>query len=173
MAADDRTGDARPDKGRARAECVRSAGAKDLDRVAALWTAITDHHRQIDPLFTMRPDSENVLAELLRAMQRDPDTQILVYDESGDLPGMLIVRIDQSPPILHETERAEITDLGVRESERRRGIAGVLVDAGLSWIRASGVERVEVHVAHGNTEGQGFWRGRGFADLMDVLHLRM
>lgn len=166
-------GDERNSRGRARAECVRSAGAKDLDRVAALWTAITDHHRGIDPLFTMRPDGEDALGELLRAMHRDPDTQILVYDEFGDLPGMLIVRIDQSPPILCETERAEITDLGVRESERRRGIAGVLVDAGLDWIRASGVERVEVHVAHENPEGQSFWRARGFADLMDVLHLRM
>ncbi len=160
-------------KGRARSECVRSARAKDLDRVAALWTAITDHHHGIDPLFTMRPDGEDALGDLLRAMQRDPDTQILVYDEAGDLPGMLIVRIDQSPPILRESERAEITDLGVRESERRRGIAGVLVDAGLDWVRASGVERVEVHVAHENPEGQGFWRARGFSDLMDVLHLRM
>ena len=158
---------------RASASCVRSAGMKDLDRVAALWTAITDHHREIDPLFTMRQDGENALGELLRAMHRDPDTQILVYDESGDLPGMLIVRIDHSPPIMLETERAEITDLGVRDSERRRGIAGALVDAGLDWIRASGVERVEVHVAHANPEGQAFWRARGFADLMDVLQLRM
>ncbi len=159
--------------GSARRACVRPAEVKDLDRVAALWTAITDHHRKIDPLFTMRPDADDLLRDLLGAMQRDPDTLILVYDEAGDLPGMLIVRIDQSPPILCETERAEITDLGVRESERRRGIANLLLDAALDWIRASGVERVEVHVADGNLEGQGFWRARGFSDLMDVLHLRM
>ena len=161
------------DSGDARRECVRPAELKDLDRVAALWTAITDHHRRIDPLFTMRPEADDALRDLLGAMQRDPETLILVYDEGGDLPGMLIVRIDQSPPILRETERAEITDLGVRESERRRGIANVLLDVGLDWVRASGVSRVEVHVAKGNPEGQGFWRARGFADLMDVLHLRM
>lgn len=159
--------------GSARRECVRPAELKDLDRVAALWTAITDHHRRLDPLFTMRPEADDVLRDLLGAMHRDPDTLILVYDEGGNLPGMLIVRIDQSPPILRETERAEITDLGVRESERRRGIANVLLDVGLDWVRASGVARVEVHVARGNSEGQGFWRARGFADLMDVLHLRM
>jgi ribosomal protein S18 acetylase RimI-like enzyme len=161
------------DSGDARRECVRPAELKDLDRVAALWTAITDHHRRIDPLFTMRPEADDALRDLLGAMQRDPETLILVYDEGGDLPGMLIVRIDQSPPILRETERAEITDLGVRESERRRGIANVLLDVGLDWVRASGVSRVEVQVAQGNPEGQGFWRARGFTDLMDVLHLRM
>ncbi len=160
-------------KTRAVRRCVRPAEAKDLDRVAALWTAITHHHERIDPLFIMRPDADDTLRALLGTLLRDPETLILVYDEAGDLPGMLIVRVDQAPPILRESERAEITDLGVRESERRRGIADVLVDAGLDWIRASGVSRVEVHVAQGNPEGQGFWRKRGFADLMDVLHLRM
>ncbi|MCP4038233.1 MAG: GNAT family N-acetyltransferase [bacterium] len=154
-------------------KCVRPAQTRDLDRVAALWTAITDHHRNFDPLFTMRPDADASVRDLLAAMHRDPETLILVYDEAGDLPAMLIVRVDQSPPILHETQRAEITDVGVRESERRRGIAGVLVDVGLEWVRISGVERVEVSVAKGNVEGQAFWRSRGFGDLMDVLHLRM
>ena len=160
-------------KGRALAKCVRPAQHQDLDRVAVLWTAITQHHESLDPLFTMRPDAGDALRELLTAMLRDPETLILLYDENRDLPGLMIVRVDQSPPILREAERAEITDLGVRKSERRRGIAGVLVDAGLEWVRASGVERVEVNVAHGNPEGQAFWRKRGFADLMDVLHLRM
>jgi ribosomal protein S18 acetylase RimI-like enzyme len=160
-------------KNRALAKCVRPAQPRDLDRVAALWTAITHHHESLDPLFTMRPDAGDALRDLLTAMLRDPETLILLYDENGNLPGLMIVRVDQSPPILRESERAEITDLGVRKSERRRGIAGVLVDAGLEWVRASGVERVEVNVAHGNPEGQAFWRNRGFADLMDVLHLRM
>lgn len=160
-------------RGPADPACIRAAVAKDLDRVAALWSAITHHHSRLDPLFTMRPDADEALRDLLNAMHRDPDALILVYDDAGDLPGMLIVRIDQSPPILCEIERAEITDLGVRESERRRGIAGALVDAAFEWIRASGVERVEVQVARGNIEGQAFWRGRGFGDLMDVLHLRM
>lgn len=160
-------------KGPADPRCVRAAERRDLDRVAALWTAITDHHAGLDPLFTMRSDADVALRDLLDAMQRDPDSLILVYDEAGDLPAMLIVRVDQSPPILRETQRAEITDLGVREDERRRGIADALVDAALAWVRISGVDRIEVNVAKGNAEGQAFWRQRGFGDLMDVLHLRM
>ncbi|MBW2272209.1 MAG: GNAT family N-acetyltransferase [Deltaproteobacteria bacterium] len=152
---------------------VRSAQPRDLDRVAALWTAITRHHEDLDPLFIMRPGAEGELRELLAALYRDRDAEILVYDDAGDLPGMCIVRIDHAPPIMHEVERAEITDLGVRSSERRRGIASALVEAALEWVRASGVERVEVQVACGNHEGQGFWRARGFEDLMDVLHKRL
>ena len=86
---------------------------------------------------------------------------------------MCIVRIDRAPPILEEIERAEITDLGVRESFRRRGIGRALLGEALQWVAASGVNRVEVQVAHGNVEGQGFWRAAGFADFMDVLHKRL
>jgi ribosomal protein S18 acetylase RimI-like enzyme len=152
---------------------VREADPRDLDRVAALWTAITAHHEALDPLWRMRESAGDELRALLDALSRDPDARILVYDRAGDLPGMCIVRIDRSPPILEEVERAEITDLGVREDERRSGIGRELVAAALEWVEDCSVERVEVQVASGNREGQAFWRALGFGDLMDVLHRRL
>jgi len=152
---------------------VRRAEVRDLDRVAALWTAITRYHEPLDPVFRMREDAGGEVAELLRALDRDPDCEIFVFDEGGDLPGMLIVRVDHAPPIMAESERAEITDLGVREDARRRGIGTALLDAALAWVRASGVRRVEVQVAHANGAAQAFWRARGFADFMDVLDKRL
>ena len=98
---------------------------------------------------------------------------IFVFDADGDLPGMCIVRIDRAPPILEETQRAEITDVGVRAALRRQGIAGRLVEAALEWVRLAGVERIEVQVAVGNPEGQAFWRAMGFGDLLNVLHKRL
>jgi ribosomal protein S18 acetylase RimI-like enzyme len=159
--------------GRHSAGVVRAARSQDLDQVAALWSAITHHHAHLDALFTMRKDAAGELRELLLASLRDRDAEILVYDVDGDLPGMCIVRIDHAPPILEEVERAEITDLGVRESYRRRGIGRALVAEALRWVQESGVARVEVQVAHGNEEGQAFWRAAGFGDFMDVLQKRL
>lgn len=158
---------------RAQAGAVRAATPRDLDRVAAMWTAITEHHESLDPVFVMRRDADDALRDLLQHLHQDTDATILVYDDAGDLLGLCIVRIDHSPPIMHETTRAEITDLGVRRDARRRGIGGVLVDAALEWIRLSGIDRVEVQVATGNREGQAFWRARNFSELMDVLQLRL
>lgn len=154
---------------------VRPADHRDLDRVAALWTAITDHHAHLDPFFRQRrdPTAAEVLRRLIGELHRDRDAAIFVYDVEGDLPGMCIVKIDRAPPILEETERAEITDLGVRADARRRGIARQLVDAAFAWVRVAGVERVEVQVASGNAEGQAFWRALGFGDLFAVLHKRI
>jgi ribosomal protein S18 acetylase RimI-like enzyme len=152
---------------------VRPAETGDLDRVAALWTAITHHHAALDPLFTQRPDADAALLEMIRELHRDREAAIFVYDAEGDLPGMCIVRIDHAPPILEETERAEITDICVRPEARRQGIAGRLVAAAFAWVRAAGVERVEVQVAVNNPEGQAFWRAQGFNDLLQVLHHRL
>jgi ribosomal protein S18 acetylase RimI-like enzyme len=152
---------------------VRRAGLRDLDRVAALWTAITRHHEPLDPAFEMRSDADGALRELLQGIARDRDAAIFVYEDRGDLPGLCIVRIDHQPPIMREVERAEITDLGVRTDARRCGIGTALVDEALAWVRDCGVSRVEVQVAAGNREGQAFWRARGFGDLMDVLQKRL
>jgi len=161
---------------------VRVARMQEIDRVAALWTLVTEHHAGLDPLFRMRrgPVAEGELRELLRAMARDPDAAILVFDATASGPpgqsiieGICIVRIDRAPPILEETERAEITDLGVRPECRRRGIARQLVEEAMGWVRDAGVDRVEIQVASGNVEGQAFWREMGYTDLMHVLHKRL
>ena len=152
---------------------VRPAESRDLDRVAALWTAITHHHTGLDPLFTLRADADDALRDLIGELHRDRDAAIFVFDADGHLPGMCIVRIDHAPPIMEETQRAEITDIGVQQDARRQGIARRLVAASLAWVRAAGVERVEVQVAVGNPEGQAFWRALGFGDLLNVLHRRL
>ncbi|MCS5636554.1 MAG: GNAT family N-acetyltransferase [Myxococcota bacterium] len=152
---------------------IREAGDRDLDRVAALWTAITVFHEPLDPVFRMRRDAEGEIKGLLRAMGRDPDAAILVYEAEGNLLGLCIVRIDHSPPIMEETRRAEITDLGVREDARRQGIGTRLLDHALEWVRASGVGRVEAQVASANPTAQAFWRAHGFTNFMDVLDKRL
>jgi ribosomal protein S18 acetylase RimI-like enzyme len=154
---------------------VRIAKLQEIDRAAALWALITEHHESLDPLFRMRrgPAAEGELREFLRALHRDPDCVILVFDRGGTPEGLCIVRIDRAPPILEETERAEITDLGVRPGLRRQGVGRRLVEEAEEWVRDRGVERIEIQVAHGNREGQAFWRALGYGDLMDVLHKRL
>jgi ribosomal protein S18 acetylase RimI-like enzyme len=153
---------------------IRPAAARDLDAVVALWIELTRHHEALDPLFRLRESAEGELRELLRAVLQDPDAHVLLH-EPGDGPpdGLCIVRVDRAPPIYLETERAEITDLGVRAAVRRRGIGRALAEAALRWVRARGVARVEVRVVAANAAGRAFWRGLGFGPFVDVLQRRL
>lgn len=152
---------------------IRPATARDLDRIAALWSALASHHEALDPAFRQRPDAAAAVRELLARHLRDPDAALFVCELQGDLVAFCGVRIDRAPPILAETERVEITDLAVREGQRRRGIGRALAQAALDWASRRGLRRIEVRVASGNAEGQGFWRALGFDALMDVLQRRV
>jgi ribosomal protein S18 acetylase RimI-like enzyme len=151
----------------------RRAVADDLAGLVSLWTLVTTHHASLDPLFTLRPDAQPEIERMLRSQLRDPDAAIFVVGAPAAPAGFCCVRVDYAPPILAETRRAEIADLGVRPASRRRGLGSELVAAAFGWIRSRGIERVEVRVAAGNAEGQAFWRAQGFDDLMDVLQRRL
>jgi GNAT superfamily N-acetyltransferase len=152
---------------------IRSAEARDLDRLAALWIALTEHHASDDPLFTLRADAEAQIQRLLAATLCDPDAALFVCERDGAILGYCSVRIDTAPPIQVETRRAEIADLMVCESERRRGVGRSLAERALLWVKDRGVERCEVRVASRNQAGQRFWRAVGFDAWMDVLHRRL
>lgn len=149
---------------------LRLARSSDIPRVTELWIEMASHHTSADPLFTLRSGAGLEVKRLLSALSRDPDAAIFVWEGPDDLLGFCTVRVDQAPPILQETRRAEITDLGVSAAARRGGIGRELAAAAFAWARDRGMARLEVRVAARNREGQAFWRSLGFDDLMDVLH---
>jgi ribosomal protein S18 acetylase RimI-like enzyme len=163
----------KPASGALRPAQIRRADQRDLERLVALWIDLTEHHAGIDPLFELRAGAEDEVRRLLEAQLRDPETAVFVREESGRLAGFCSMRIAHAPPIHQEVARAEITDVAVRQEQRRRGIGRGLVEAALAWLRERGVSRVEVRVAVGNPEGQRFWRALGFAPFVDVLHRRV
>jgi len=152
---------------------IRRAVSRDLDCVAALWIALMEHHAARDSVFALRPDAEAEVRRWIGAMLRDPNAAIFVCDGATGLTGFCAVRIDRAPEIVVEVDRAEITDLLVRDGERRRGLGRALVERALRWVVEQGVERCEVRVATRNVEGQGFWRSLDFGDWLDVLQRRL
>jgi ribosomal protein S18 acetylase RimI-like enzyme len=152
---------------------VRSAKASDLPAVVDHWLAITRHHAPLDPLFTLRPGARAEVRGIAGAILRDPDSAVFVAEGRAGVCGLVIVRIDRAPPILEETRRAEITDLGVSPDVRRRGVGRALAAAALAWARERGVARAEVRVVVGNQEGRAFWTGLGFAPLLETLQLSL
>lgn len=154
---------------------MRRAGRRDLDRVTALWIALTEYHAALEPLFALREGAEEEVRRIVEAQLRDPDTACLVQDEGAGaaLAGLCIVRVDRAPPVHAEVCRAEITDLFVRPHRRRRGVGRALVESAAAIARERGATRLEVRVASRNEAGRAFWEASGFGSFMDVLHRRL
>jgi GNAT superfamily N-acetyltransferase len=151
----------------------RRARPRDLEAVTALWIELTRHHAALDARFALRAGAEGEVRRLLDAQLRDPDTAIFVAGDPGAVVGFAIARIAQALPIHAETRRAEITDVYVVPTVRRRGLGRALVATATRWASGRGAERLEVHVSPRNREGTAFWHAEGFGACMDVLHRRL
>jgi len=141
--------------------------------VVSLWSELSAHHARLDVRHEMRPGADREIHRLVRADLGDPDALVLLYEQQGSACGLCMTRIQHAPAIHREMRRAEIGELFVRESARRRGIGRALVDRAFEWLRGRGVDRVVVRVGASNADGQAFWRGIGFAAFVDVLERRL
>jgi ribosomal protein S18 acetylase RimI-like enzyme len=147
---------------------VRPALSQELDRVAALWTLLAEHHGG-SAGFAAAPDAALSVRDHLAAALSHPDAVLLVAEAGGQLIGFGVARVLRRPALFAETARGEIEALFVREEARRSGTGRALARALLAWLAERGLARVALHVARGNAEGQAFWRALGFTDSMDVL----
>lgn len=147
---------------------MRAARPQELDRVAALWTLLAEHH---GPAAGLAPATGTAFAvrDHLGALLRDPDAVLLVAEANGQLIGFGAARVLRRPRIFAETARGEVEALFVRADARRAGAGRALAERLLVWLAERGLDRAALQVASGNTEGQRFWRALGFTDSMDVL----
>lgn len=149
------------------APVVRPARSRELDRLAALYTLLIEHHRGA-PRFAPARDAATPARRHLAECLEDVDVRVLVAEDANGLCGFCIARVLRRPPIYAETVRGEIDALFVREEARRGGAGRALVAGACSWLRGA-AERVDVQVAAGNVEGRAFWTALGFSASMDVL----
>jgi GNAT superfamily N-acetyltransferase len=103
----------------------------------------------------------------------DPDSAVFLVEREGRPLGLCIVQAARAPAVALEERRAEISDLYVEESERRRGMGRALVECALAWVRERDIPRVTVRVARKNLEGRAFWEALGFGAFVDVLSRRV
>lgn len=149
---------------------VRAAAARDLDRLAALASALFDHHASAGARFALALGHEDELPVLLAGLARDPEHALLVAEApDGNLHGFVLASVVRRTGPFAESERGEIDWLFVREGVRRRGAGRKLAAAALVWLRERGAGRVQVHVDRDNRVGRAFWDAQGFAPAMDVL----
>jgi ribosomal protein S18 acetylase RimI-like enzyme len=122
--------------------------AKDLDEVIALWREHGGPTRT-----SASPDHARALIE------RDPDALLLATDDEHSIIGSLIVGWDGW--------RCHLYRLVVRPSERRAGVASLLVTGARKRAKGLGATRVDAMVHRDNIGAVSFWAALGF-ELQNV-----
>jgi RimJ/RimL family protein N-acetyltransferase len=94
----------------------------------------------------------------IKHMRRTPDAALYVVDDDGEIVGRLSLSRDPHPASPH------VADLGlmVAVGHRRRGIGRALLEQAVTWARASGVRKLELHVFPWNEPALALYESFGF-----------
>ena len=156
---------------------IRDAREEDLDEVLRLWTQMVEFHTALDPSLRMRTDAEALdsLRAYLRPCMESSDSRLLVAEsaEREGLAGFLLTHIRTTSPIAIPPTCGYISDIGVDEHLRRRGVGRELFLAAQEWFLERGQTIVRLNVAAANPISQAFWRSLGATEQMLLMRIEL
>jgi ribosomal protein S18 acetylase RimI-like enzyme len=148
--------------------------AKDslIPQIVELWKELWDFHQNLDPkYFVMSEDGPSKFEEYLRGLIKSDDSQVLIALEGGQVVAYSIAQILKRPPVAKHIEYGFISDLGVKEEYRRRGIGKRILDKIFEWFKSRQIDRIELTVLAKNQIGYSFWKKQGFEVFLHRMFL--
>ena len=147
---------------------VRAAQRKDLEALGRLGAMLMRTHYAFDPhrFLEAGEHAENGYAQFLGSILDDPDGRVIVAEEEGAVVGYAYAALE---PLSWKELRGPagfVHDVGVDENARRRGVAAMLMQASLDWLRERGAPRVVLWTAAQNAAARELFHGMGFRDTM-------
>jgi ribosomal protein S18 acetylase RimI-like enzyme len=147
---------------------IRRAESRDLEPLGRLGAMLMQTHYAFDSLrfLAPHPGVEHGYAAFLGGRIDSPDDVILVAEKDGHVAGYLFAALE---PMSWKELRGPagfIHDIAVEESDRRTGIATMLMNAGIEWLRDHGAPRVVLGTAAPNKAAQALFHRLGFRDTM-------
>ena len=147
---------------------IRKAEPRDIEALGRLGAMLMKTHYAFDSLRFLAPHAgvEHGYAAFLGSRIESPDDVVLVAEKDGRVAGYLFAALE---PMSWKELRGPagfIHDVAVDESERRAGIATMLMNAGIDWLREHGAPRVVLGTAAPNKAAQSLFHRLGFRDTM-------
>jgi ribosomal protein S18 acetylase RimI-like enzyme len=137
---------------------VRRATSDDFDAIAELWKEF-DH--EIPPPTHEGPaDHEKELAEIAEILERE--TAFVALDDDGTPVGFVLAR-RRAPGF------GTLTDLYVRQLERRTGVGTELMRQVLAAFREQGVEQLDLEVVAANAVARSLYQRWGLRDEVMIM----
>jgi GNAT superfamily N-acetyltransferase len=110
------------------------------------------------------------LPQLFRAVLSTPDATETIFVALSDqvLVGFLCLQVLRSA--CYEKPTVEVTELYVRPSARRNGVAGAMLQHALQWSSSCGASEAIVRTNVGNTAARNAFTRWGFAETGHVVY---
>jgi ribosomal protein S18 acetylase RimI-like enzyme len=147
---------------------IRPATESDTPSLGRLGALLLETHYGFDQNRFMAPhaDTAEGYEWFLSSQLKDKDVVVLVAESDGAIIGYVYAGLE--PTSWKELREASgfIHDVVVEESSRRLGVARLLMEAAIEWLRAQGAPRVMLWTAERNAAAQRLFDRLGFRRTM-------
>lgn len=113
---------------------------------------------------SVRENKEELLAKLLLNITKTGEGQIFICVDKGEYVGYCLAT-KKIYPIEKPSVNGCINGIYVKPEHRRKKVGKLLIDKAEEWLKAEGIEFLELyHMIHDERAG-GFWKSRGFVPV--------
>jgi len=147
---------------------IRPATLADAAVLGELGALLVRAHHDFDPQRFMRPlpGIEKGYGRFLTSQIGQEDAIVMVAEADGEVGGYVYATLEDRSWRELRDACGYIEDIVVRESARRSGVATMLMNAAIEWLRHRGAPRVLLLTATPNAGAQELFTRLGFRRTM-------
>ena len=147
---------------------IRPAVRADLPAVGRLGALLVRTHHELDPerFIPATPRTADGYAGFLGTQLDNPDAVVLVAEREDEVIGYAYAGVEGHDWMALRGPAGVLHDLVVDPAERGRGVARMLLEAAVAWLRERGAPRVVLSTAERNEPAQRLFARAGFRRTM-------
>ena len=147
---------------------VVEARLEHIPGIVDRWKELMDYHRELDSLFSRRPDGHLRFGRFVGECIGNPEFIVQAAIAGPTIVGYALAKEERYPPVFERSHHCSLFDLCVAVGRQEQGIGTRLLEAVERWARSRGLDRMELRVSVHNPRGRSFWANRGFEDYLTV-----
>jgi ribosomal protein S18 acetylase RimI-like enzyme len=155
---------------------ITRAGAEAIERLAPLWAALHEHHRQCAPEASELAEFRTTEESWKRRRARYEEwlarvgSFVLLAERDGKAVGYALVTLGgEGAALVTGVPTGELESLAILPEERGSGLGSALMDAVRSELRKAGVEIFGLGVMDGNVDAMRFYERQGMRRFMVAM----
>lgn len=147
---------------------IRSATLADAPALGELGALLVRSHHEFDPQRFMSPlpNIEQGYGRFLTSQLGRDDAIVMVAERDGEVDGYVYATLEGRSWRELRDACGYIEDIVVRDTARRGGVATLLMNAAMEWLRGRGAPRVLLLSATPNAGAQALFARLGFRRTM-------
>jgi GNAT superfamily N-acetyltransferase len=153
---------------------IRFAREDELEKVNVLRKQVNDLHVEGKP-DVFKPGFGKELQDFVHVIWEDPEQEIVVADDNGQLCGFAVLHHIYKPenPFMKVRDFLDIDEFCVDKEHRRQGVATQLVDFIKEYAKEKGFHRLELNMWEFNQDALAFYESAGFETFRRYMEMEI